>query len=218
MLITSQGTVEKFSEGIGNGVSRPLSLTSLGSLRVTQVENRSTEAARSGSRFVGGCQVIASGIAPVAAIPTTTATLGLYNTDTAKSLVIDSLGYLLGSGTPAAGGSLLIALSNGPLLAANVPVALANYSSQAWGKNSNTTIARWGAAITIPSGSAWVQALSTAQIAAANAGQGDRPISLNGGLIVPPGYCLGIVILSGAGTTPLYTVSAVWDEVLLDLE
>jgi len=216
-LITSQGTVERFADGLGVGTMKSLSLTTLGSLRVAQVENPNIETARSGKRFAGGCQVIASGVAPVTAIPTTTATIGLYNTDSAVSLAIDQVGFYLGSGTPTVGATLLLALSNGPLLAANIPTALANYSSQALGKAVNSSVARWGAAVVFPAGSAWFQATSTLQLAGANVGMGDQ-VALLGSLVIPPMYCLGMAILSGAGTVPLYSLSVIWSELRLDLE
>lgn len=211
-----EAVVRRFTKKANTDALVTPRLTAFESQAVAQVEAFNTERTRAGRRFMGGCQVIASGIAPVTAIPTTTATLALYNTapDGGKSLVIDQIGHFLGSGTPTAGATLLVTVSVGKPTA---PSAAANYSSISC-SGVGTSIARWATALTIPSGSAWIQAASQMQLAAANVGQGDFPANLNGGLIVPPGYALGIAILSGTGTTPLYSVSATWDELELDLE
>lgn len=213
------GLVRKVVSRIGAGITRPLPLTGFGSLATAQVEGPDTELLRMGLRFVGGCQVIASGIAPVAAIPTTTATLALYNTASAggKSLVVRSVSFTLGSGTPAAGATLFLGVSAGATAA--VPSAASNYSSQcATGDTSRTALARWATAVTIPANTAWIAARPQFQLAAVNVGQGDAPWGGAGGrFLIPPTYALGIAILSGAGTTPLYTVSAEWDEVDIDL-
>lgn len=218
-MIDLEGIVRRFTY-FGSGGRRTLRQTGLESLAVSPVEPFGFEAARAGARAAGGCQVIASGIAPVAAIPTTTATLFLYNTepDGGKSMFVDQLGHFLGSGTAAAGATLLATLTVGKPAA--VPSAAANYSSQVFGKVGRSSIGRWATAITIPSGSAWVQAASQFQLAAANVGQGDFPAQapFGGGLLIPPGYGMGIAILSGAGTSPLYQVSASWLELQADLE
>ena len=54
--------------------------------------------------------------------------------------------------------------------------------------------------------------------AAANFGQSDQPFEIRGGIAVPPGYAMGLAILSGAGTTPLYGVGGRWGEMESDLE
>lgn len=198
---------------------RELRLTTLESLAVAQFEPEYIQIAASGRRYVGGCQVIASGIAPVQVIPTTTATLALYNSDIdgGLSIAIDSLSFCLGSGTAAAGATLWACVTNGKVAAANIPSAAANYSSQVAGKKGNGSISVWGTAVTIPTGSAWFQATTSFQLAAANVGQGDQAASLKG-IVVPPGYALGLGIFSAAGTTPLYAITGTWIETELDLE
>lgn len=204
----------------GNGTQNPLRQTSFESLAIAAVEGDNWEALRQHMKFAGGCQVIASGIAPVAAIPTTTATLALYNTasDGGKSILLEKLAFTLGSGTAAAGATLFATVSNGKL--ASVPSAASNYSSQCLsGDPTATSIARWATGVTIPAGSAWAVAASSFQLAAANVGQGDQPAAFpGGGILVRPGCALGLAILSGAGTTPLYTVSAYWSEAMVDVE
>lgn len=213
----SLNAIARRASKIGQGAIRELRLSILESLAVSQLEPDGALAAARGSRYAGGCQVIASGIAPVSAIPTTTATLALYNTasDGGLSLSLDGVSFCLGSGTAAAGATLWACVSNGK--PASVPSAASNYSSQALGAIGNSSFGRWATAVTIPSGSAWFQIATSQQLAAANVGQGDTPGSING-FVVPPGYCAGFAILSGAGTSPLYSVSATWYELELDLE
>lgn len=213
-----EGIISRIMPQSNNLDGVPVRLTRLSSLAVAQTEAPYSEKTRSGRRFAGGTQIIANGIAPVQAIPTTTATLGLFNSDTAGaglSLSIDWLNVFLGSGTPAAGLTLFAAVAK--------PTSPPSANPTGYGTSSLSGSARgskaiWGSALTIPAGVNWAAIASTLQLAAANAGQGDNFVDLGGRLIVPPGFALCLALLSGAGTTPLYGVSAQWSEVELDLE
>lgn len=204
---------------LGNNLDgSPLRGTPVGSLAVAQAEAPYVDMTRSGRRFHGGCQIIANGIAPVAAIPTVTATLGLYNNDNGSqglSLLPDWLQLLLGSGTPAAG----LTLYHAVFKPTNPPSANATgYGSSPLSGTARGSKGIWATALTAPAGINWSALFSTFQLAAANIGQGDNPIDLGGRIVIPPGYCWGFGILSGAGTTPLYGISSQWGEVELDLE
>lgn len=206
----------------GNGADNAIRATGLESLAVAQVEADNVEVARAGRRFAGGNQIIANGIAPVSAIPTTTATVALYNAeaDGGKAYCVDRINFWLGSGTAAAGATLMVAIS--PSKIATVPTTNATgYASASCSGSANQTKSRWATAVTFPSSPiapAWVAVISTFQLAAANVGQGDGFSEQKGALIIPAGYALGFAILSGAGTTPLYGISAQWTEIELDLE
>lgn len=202
-------------------------LDSLGAFRqtvirsqaVAQVEDPRAELARAGRRFGGGNQVIANGIAPVQAIPTTTATVALVNMEDpgGSAICIDRVSYWLGSGTPAAGAALFATISRGKV--ASPPTGMA--TGWGWASLSGSTRASkalWATGVTLAAGSAWVALLSTSQLAAANVGQGDNAIDLEGQLLIPPGYACGFAILSGAGTTPLYGLSVTASETETDLE
>ena len=207
---------------LAEGTLRELRLTKPGSLAVAQVEMPHVEMARAKKRYIGGTNIIANGIAPVTAIPTTAATLALYNSagDGGVSLVIDHLHFFLGSGTPTAGATLLVTVSSAKPTAVTAQATGHLVQPVKGGQGTTGTgssAAIWTAALTIAANSAWVALGSTFQLAAANVGQGDRPFKLGGGIIVPPEHALGIAILSGTGTSPLYSVSAIWDEVVLDL-
>lgn len=198
-----------------------LRLTQFESQAIAMVEDPKIEVTRAGRRFHGGNQIIANGIAPVTAIPTTTATLALFNAEDpgGMALCIDKVNFWLGSGTPTAGATLLATVSTKKI--ATPPSAMATgYGLQSASGSTRTSKALWTTAVTLPSPPvpAWHALISTFQLAAANVGQGDGWIELNGGLIVPPGYAAGFAILSGTGTAPLYGVSASWTELELELE
>lgn len=204
------------STKVANGVDQSLLSSILGSLKTAQFEPDRALVSAAGRRYYGGCQVIASGVAPVAAIPTTTATLFLWNGEAAggASYVIEEINYALGSGTAAAGAALMVCVTN---IAQTAPTAASNYATQSCSDGSRASRAVWGAGITVAT-SAWKIAGSSFQLAAANVGQGPDPYRPNGALVIPPGYGLGIAILSGTGTSPLYSLSALWAEIDLDLE
>lgn len=221
MNIQLLGAARRFArQALGNSPIA-LRMTGLESLAVAQVEPALFELSRSGRRFVGGTQIIANGIAPVAAIPTVTATLALFNGESAggKTLAIEQLGFFLGSGIPAAGATLLATISPRPI--ATAPTGMTTGYGVASASGSGISKAVWAAAVTLPSSPiapAWFQVVSTQQLAVANVGQGDAIAMIGGALLVPPGYALGLAILSGAGTTPLYGVSSVHSEIECELE
>lgn len=193
------------------------------SIAIASTELAKMEMARSGSMYGGGNQIIANGIAPVTAIPTTTATLALFNDEEpgGVSLVIDRLGYWLGSGTATAGATLMACVSVSAV--ASLPTTNATgYGSASLSGSTRLTKALWATAVTLPAttsrANAWFQVTSTFQLAAANVGQGDSYAQFDGALVVPPNYCLGLAILSGTGTSPLYGISATWAELQVSLE
>lgn len=190
--------------------------TSFESLAIAQVEGPNSEAARAGRRFIGGNNIIANGIAPVSAIPTTTATLALYNSapDGGRSLHIDRITFWLGSGTAAAGATLFGTVSPAPI--ATAPTAMATgYTISSASGSTNSSYGIFTTAVTVPTtpaAPAWIALSSSFQAAAANVGQGDGAVECAGGIIVPPRRALCLGILSGAGTSPLYGISIVWNE------
>jgi len=204
------------SAKVSNGVEQALLGSVVGSLKTAAFEPDRALVSAAGRRYYGGCQVIASGIAPVSAIPTTTATLFLWNGEAAggATYFIEEINYALGSGTAAAGAALMVCVTN---IAQTAPSAASNYATQSCSDGSRASRAVWGTAITVAT-SAWKIARSSFQLAAANVGQGDNPYQPNGALAIPPGYGLGIAILSGTDTSPLYSVSVQWAELDVDLE
>lgn len=207
------------------GVETHARMSVLESLAVTQVEPPRAEVSASGRRFAGGTSIISNGIAPVTAIPTTTATLALFNLAQQGSgsvaLVIERLGFFLGSGTPTAGATMLACVSPRPIASPPTAMATGYALSSLSGTQTRLSKALWTTAVTLPTtptSPAWFQVTSTFQLAAANVGQGDIVSDFEGAIIVPPGHALGLAILSGTGTTPLYGVSAMWSELELEVE
>jgi hypothetical protein len=194
--------------------------TPLLSLAVAQTELEQLELARSGRMFHGGLQLAANGIAPDTALPTTTAKLALFNADSdgGKLIALDHLHVFLVSGTPAAGMTLWICVSNGKLATAVAAMATGFGAGPTNGKAGVASIARFGTAVTLPAGTIWSSRGGAFQLAAANFGQSDQPFEMRGSIVVPPGYAMGLAVLSGAGTTPLYGVSARWAELETDIE
>ena len=208
----------RFRKFVSNAFARGLEtvrLTQHESQACALVEDSKLELARAGLRFHGGNQIIANGIAPVQAIPTTTATLALHNPATSGvTLGIHKVNCWLGSGTAAAGSTIFATVSPGVI--ASPPSANATgYGSQSSSGSGRATKALWTTAVTLPStptAPAWFALFSNFQLAAANVAQGDGWTELESGLLVPPGYCMGFAVLSGSGTTPLYGISASWTE------
>lgn len=207
--------VSRFAK-VSNSTQESLRGTGNQSLAVAQVEPEWCERSRAGQMFYGGCGVIANGIAPVQAIPTTTATLALFNNeaDGGRSLLIEELNFFLGSGTPDAGATLLAGVSLAPITA---PSAASNYATVSASSGGKASRAIWATAVTLATGTKWRAIGSYPQLAAATPGQGAGPFSVRG-LIVPPRYAVGFAILSGTGTTPLFSITAAWSELVLDLE
>lgn len=212
-----QGIITRIFKQGNNAEGVPFRATNLSSLSVAQIEAPYLEATRSGRRMHGGLQLLSSGIAPVAAIPTTLSQLVLFNNDTNSNglaLCLDWLNMFLASGTPAAGATIMVTVAR-PVVPPTQNAT--NYASVALSGTANGSKALWAINLSMPTGTVWTALSSSLQPAAANLGQGDNPIDLGGRIVIPPGYGLGIAILSGAGTTPLYAVHAQWSEFELDL-
>lgn len=207
--------VRSVTAKLGVGTVITPQTTELQSLLTTRLEPDRLELARQGRYWYGGNMVIANGVAPVTAIPTTAGTF-LFNGNTTDSLVLDKIfGPWLGSGTAAAGATLLMGISTS-IQAGTLPTAhLTGWGSKpAVGGTTRTSKAWWDATSTFTASTMqWVGVKSTQQLAAATPGQGDGvSVEMHGSVIVPPGYAVGFAVFSAAGTTPLYGWSCSWAE------
>lgn len=211
-MATFFGIITNIMRLANNTDGVPFRATPLASLSVAQTESPYLEKTRSGMRFSGGLQLLANGIAPLQAIPTTTASLSLFNSDTSGSSYcfdIDWLNVFLASGTAAAGLTVFVCVAK-PTTVPSASVAgygVSNASSSTIGSK-----AIWSAGLALPANTVWTPLASTLQTAGANIGQGDNFADLGGRFVVPPQYALCIAILSGAGTSPLYGVGVQWGE------
>jgi hypothetical protein len=195
----------------------PVRLSNYASMSVAQVESPYLELTRMARRFHGGLQILANAIAPVQVIPTTTAALALYNNDTrgnGMSICLDWLNTFLASGTPAAGKTIMIAIGK-PTTPPTVNAT--GYGIGSLNASLQGSVGILTTGLTFPAGVQWTALDADFQPAGANVGQGDNPLDLGGRIIIPPGFALGIAVLSGAGTSPLYGVSLQWGELELDL-
>jgi hypothetical protein len=206
-------------QGLGSPV--PPALDFLGALAHDQVLGAKALRSAAGCRFNAVNGNGSTFLAPVTAWPTTALTMMLWNgeADGGKTYFIDQLYAFLASGTPDVGGALLACVTLGKQ--AINPAAYANtVISGLSGKLGASSKAVFANAITAVGGTpAWMvvdcspMGTATAKIAA-NAFLAE----INGGIAVPPGYGLGLTMLAGAGTTPLFGFGATWDEVQADLE
>jgi hypothetical protein len=198
--------------------------TFLESLAVAQVEAPGDEASRGGLRFRGTAQA-ATGIAPVQALPTTAAQWFLYNpVNNRVSAWVDTLGCELTSGTAATTGTELYFTMAGP---ANVPATIQIASkSGVVIQNANPISAKGASALSLNSGVTLQGTNTWFPIAASYPFGTGAPVgqcacvtrNIDGKIIIPPGCGLGLAVISGTGTTPLFAPFAEWREYLADLE
>ena len=206
----------KWDEWLGNQ-EIDARATGTESLAVDQVAPDGMEMTRAGRRFMWGPTNGVTGIAPVAALPTTAAQWVLWNPDPYNAYVVDQLGLYLVSGTAAAGVVMLVCLFQAPAVvgvqATGMQVVSASngdHGSKGLFKSAVTltqpTTPLWWPAAQTPNGNTTVLA-----VAAENR-------DLRGRIIIPPNQGLGMCALSGAGTTPLFAPFGMHSEIKLDLE
>lgn len=217
-MFALEAEIRKFTKQALGAGNRILRMTGYEGLAVTQIEPASYEISRSGHRFFGGFQNGSTGRAPTATWPTTTAQWMLYNGESqgGAAYAIEMLALSLISGTPAAGGQLLIALT--PALVATAPTAATGYTSVSASRGRNTTKAIWAENQTLTAQPTWLPVCASPLPATATPNGILMPFDLSGKIIVPPQYALAIHYFSGAGTTPLYGPSAMWCEIETELE
>lgn len=198
---------------LGNGSNPYLRVTDLGSLAVANAEPSFTEVLRAGLRFVGGVQVIADGFAPLATIPTTTASACLFNGENqgGRSYLVDCITVAIGLTAPTTGHIVFAGLSNGRITA---PSAATNYSSQSASGGTRSTKAIWGTGITFPAGTAWINVQASPVITAAGIGGENGTVLTR--FLIPPQFALGFAVL--ATTSAEHLIHASWSELELDLE
>lgn len=192
--------------------------THLESLAVDQVAPAALERARAGRMFQWGPQNGVTGIAPVAALPTTAAQWTIWNADQNCALVFEELGVLLASGTAAAGVVLLVAPFQLPTTTGAQATGMAITNCSTRSKIGSLALFKSGVTITQPTAPVWYPAAKSDSANTAVLSVAAENRAIQGALIVPPQTGLGFVVLSGAGTTPLFCPFGKHFEVELDLE
>lgn len=217
------GVVKAFGRVWGE---QDLRLNDLGHLAVDLVLPPRAELTRAGRRFNAVMGQGSTFLAPVTAYPTTTLTMALWNgeNDAGRAYLVERVYSFLASGTPGAGGALLACVTKekqtAPTLSTGANGGYANTEIGGLsGKAAGASKAVFVTAITALSEPAWlVAAAEPAAGTGATIATHALVADLEGGVIVPPGYMLGLTYLSGAGSTPLYGLGVIWSEVELRLE
>lgn len=197
------------------GTPRPIGSDELGGALVSALSPNLFNLARSGKIF-GGIHTVATAVAPLQVVPTTTAAWVVYNpVESGRLLVMLQCGIYLGSGTNGIGAAVFGGVTGGVLatpITANVSGVTRSIglgtgqTSVAFCDTSETVVANW-------------QHLGglDANPAAAVPGAG-RIFDLNGAYIVRPGFAFMMHTVAGAGTSALYCYSSLWAEVNATLD
>jgi len=132
-------------------------------------------------------------------------------------MVIDALGMELASGTAAAGILVMAAFFTAPAqtgLGTNIVAQNANGSSV----RTSAVAIKSGVTITTPAAPSWFVVAKSDSANTAVLSVAAFNDTINGKLVIPPLYGLGLATLSGTGTTPLFFPMCHWTEYALDLE
>lgn len=212
LLLTSGRTQPK---QIAGGIYG--SATGYGALRVAQFEPEGMELTRAGRRYFTGQNGAITGIAPVQAVPTTAAQWTLFNTSLTDSMLVESLGVELASGTAGAGILVMAAFFTLPAqtgLGTNIVAVNANGVST----RASAVAIKSAVTITTPAAPSWFVVAKSDSANTAILSVAAINSDLKGRLIVPPLTGLALATLSPAGTSPLYFPVCSWTEGALDLE
>ncbi len=188
--------------------SQELRISKYRSLLMAKVEPDLMELARAGVLY-GYNTGAAVGLANVAAIPTTTASYGIYNNSASKSCVVLKLAITATDVTAPLDFALIAGLSATPQAAAETKYA----SSLALPINPGQQDAECYLtdAVTLAATPLWQ---TLAHYGGNNGLLGAAAVAwVKGMYIIPPKYCLGIDIVGSGGTTPLYDVDVLAMEI-----
>lgn len=191
--------------------------TGVGSTATAQVEPEALELTRMGRRFsgIGGT----TGVAPVQAVPTTAAAWVLYNAESSggKSYAVDDVSFWLLSGTATAGLTVLGIVSD---VTSTLPTAATGSAISSRSRGGLTSRAVFGTGYTLPAQVAGAQGwfVIGSSVGGVPGVGGGYSVDTKGKIVVPPGKVLGLTVLAGAGTSPLYIPGVTWVELELDLE
>ena len=163
-------------------------------------------------------------LAPVTAVPTTALTMALYNPAAGRKLLVKEASYFLASGTPTASSALFATVTS-------VPQARPTLSTGANGGYASTVISALnGAGAPGDTRALFINAITGTGPQAAWVMLGATPSGLglasatligHGGVfdlsryefVVKEGHMLGITVLSGTGTTPLFGFGLLFEDV-----
>ncbi len=193
-----------------------VSTSGYGAIRVAQVDSPGAELTRAGRRFSLSTLAGVTGIAPTQVINTVVTNWMLYNTSTTDSFIFDELGVFLVSGTAGLGITVMACLFTTPAQTGfSTGVNIASRSNSA---RVSAMSVKSGQSITAPAAPAWFPIAYSGLTASAVLSVLTVSDKLEGKLICPPGFGVGIHVLSPAGSSPLFAAHASWTEAAMDLE
>jgi hypothetical protein len=210
-----EGRVEYQQSNLGNNTQRALSLSGLGSLRVAQGDPRYFELSRAG-RIFGMSMTVAVAVASVQTVPTTTASVCIFNAaaDGGKCIVPLKLGFFNGSGTSDKG-QILLATATSTKLATALTANGTGYVIGGLRSGDTSSVAFGDSAKTVaPCVWTAVGGMETTADAVPGCGQ---MFDVEGLFTIKPGYALGLAVLSGAGTNAKFCFNAIWAEITVDM-
>lgn len=203
--------------------------TDMQSLAVAQVEPPCAEMTRAGLRFLLGNSAAVTGIAPVQVLPTSQPQWVIFNNEASggKSYFFEELGVFLTSGTPGVGGVLLACIYQLPVpTAANTtgcsvaPAGLPGNAVASVSEKSKAVVRSSPSAITTPAAPTWYP-IATNPSPNVTAFAGSVFLehrNLQGAIMLPPQFGLGLAVVAPAGTTPLFAPFGRWVEFNTDNE
>jgi hypothetical protein len=214
-MALAEGYAERFTPKTGGQIIARYTGTM--SAATAQVEPDGMELTRSGRRFFLN-SLGATGQAPVQALPATgVAQWVLFNTSTTVSLVIDSVGVGMASGTAGTGIVVVATLFQTPAQTGFTSgVSVLNAS----GNSTRTSVVAVKSNITItgPATAIWVPIAQNKNTNTAVLEAMAVNDDIRGRYIVPPLTGLGLSVISPTGTNPLFVPVACWTELESDLE
>lgn len=199
----------------GPGVSRPVLTDEFGGVYRSKLAPRYMAYARMGwVRFA--THTVATAVAPLQVVPTTTAAFVLNNVSvTGNMAVMLEAGCMFASGTAPAGFSLWGQVTSAPLATqlTQDAVGITRGNGRGGAGQVGDTFADFSK--TVAGGWALLGAMDTGVPATPGVGL-TRP--LDGGWIVKPTYAFGLHVVAGAGSSAAFTFYAKWIELPITLQ
>lgn len=193
------------------GTPKEISLSELGGVMNSPLDPALYAMARAGKIFFA-THTVATAVAPLQVVPTTTAAFVVNNVDTSTSgkLVVPIMaGVFLGSGT-AGIGTTLFAQVGSTALATQLAADTSGVTRGNTRGGLDASIAFVGLSKTVAG--SWLPIASVDNAAAAVPGTGIQ-VPLHGMFVVRPTFAFGLHAVAGAGTSAAFVFSAAWLEI-----
>lgn len=202
----AEGITKRVMDKLGVGTAQKHRQSEYGSLVTANLEPFRMAASLAKKRFVIGNNAAITGIANVTSLPTTAAQWTIAPRSSTESLVFEELGVYLTSGTPGVGGVLLACLFQTPVQTAAVTDTGVGIFGTAGDVDVSGIVVKSAVTITQPAPPTWYPIASnpSSNVTAFAASTFLEHRDLQGAIVVPPGWGLGLAVVAPAGTTPLF--------------